>query len=74
MNIREKAAREIRLAYCGKGARGTWEKMAPELQAVWILMATAAITTFLEAAAEQGWHMQNDDSRFADTEFDWMGE
>ncbi len=55
MSIREKVAREIRLAYCGKGAKGTWEKMTPELQAVWIFMADAAITAFLEA--EQGWRM-----------------
>lgn len=39
----ERVARAIRLAYCGKGAAGAWEKMSDDLKLTWREQARAAI-------------------------------
>ncbi len=63
MSIREKVARALWEAEYGQDkAMGTWSDIPDHWRDESHEHATAAITAFLEAAAEQGWHMRPDEA------------
>jgi hypothetical protein len=60
MSIRDKVARAIHSNPDPVWTIVDWNAMHPEAQALILRQADAAITAFLKAAAEQGWHMRPD--------------